>query len=99
MPSRLKDTVERMIAKNVRLFILSLRGVRFIDSSGVAALLSIRAVLAATMRELRIVNVPRNVQRVLELTRLLSFLPISATELEAIQLIERKLGMVGVGQN
>jgi len=95
---RLKDAVEKMIARNVQFFIVNVRGVRFIDSSGVAALLSIRALLSAMGRELRIVNLPRNVQRVLELTRLLAFLPISASEIDAIESIEKKLG-AAAGRN
>ncbi len=84
---RLKDIVRTMMQKQVRVFILNLKKVTYVDSSGIGAILAIHALLAREGMEFRIVNVSRPVQRVLELTKLFSFLPIMANELEAIESI------------
>ncbi|MGA2641840.1 MAG: STAS domain-containing protein [Spirochaetia bacterium] len=87
---RLKDVVRTMMQKQVRVFILNLKKVTYVDSSGIGAVLAIHALLAREGMEFRIVNVSRPVQRVLELTKLVGFLPIMATELEAIESIAAK---------
>jgi len=87
---RLKDVVRTMIQKQVRVFILNLKKVTYVDSSGIGAVLAIHALLAHEGMEFRIVNVARTVMRVLELTRLVGFLPIMSTELEAIESIAAK---------
>jgi len=87
---RLKDVVIAMMQKKVRVFILNLKRVTYIDSSGVAALLSINAMLAREGMQFRIVSVSRPILRVLELTRLMDFLPVFPNELEAIESIAAK---------
>ncbi|HET6452691.1 MAG TPA: STAS domain-containing protein [Spirochaetia bacterium] len=82
---RLREAVQRLAAGDSQGVVLNLKGVRFIDSSGVAALLSINALLTTSSRPLRICNVSRSVQRVFELTRLSGFLPIVASELDALE--------------
>jgi len=82
---RLKDVVRGMIEKQVHIFILSLKKATYIDSSGVGALMSVNAMLAQAGRSFRLVNVAKPVMRVLELTKLVGFLPINSNELEAIE--------------
>ncbi|MGO9309081.1 MAG: STAS domain-containing protein [Spirochaetia bacterium] len=84
---RLNDVVHTMMQKQVRVFILNLKKVTYVDSSGIGAVLAIHALLSREGRAFRIVNVSRPVQRVLELTKLVGFLPIMASELEAIESI------------
>jgi anti-sigma B factor antagonist len=87
---RLKDVVRGLLEKHVGVFILNLKKVTYVDSSGIGALLAINATLAQEGMAFRIVNVARPVMRVIELTRLVGFLPIEATELEAIESIALK---------
>ncbi len=87
---RLKEVVQGMAQKNICIFILNLKKVTYIDSSGIGALLAINALLAQEGMSFRIVNVTRSVMRVIELTKLGGFLPIQATELEAIESIAGK---------
>jgi anti-sigma B factor antagonist len=84
---RLKDVVRGMLEKHVAIFILNLKRVTYIDSSGIGALLAVNALLAQEGLAFRIVNVSRSVMRVIELTKLAGFLPIEATEIEAIESI------------
>jgi anti-anti-sigma factor len=81
----LKDTVKTMIEKKISVLILNLRKVTYIDSSGIGALLSINAMLAPVGVQFRIVRVPPSVMRVMELTRLIGFLPVENTEIEALE--------------
>ncbi|MGA2641831.1 MAG: STAS domain-containing protein [Spirochaetia bacterium] len=84
---RLKDVVAMMMKKEVCIFILNLKKVTYVDSSGIGALLAINAMLAHEGMAFRIVNVARPVMRVMELTRLVGILPIEANELDAIESI------------
>ncbi len=86
---QLKDTVQSMIEKKIDVFILNLRKVTYVDSSGIGLLLSINAMLAQKGMQFRIVRVPPMVMRVMELTRLKGFLPIENTEGEALELIQK----------
>ena len=73
---RLKDAVNAILEKKACPFIFNLRRVTYIDSSGIGALLSINATLAKKGIPFRIVDVPPYVWKVMELTRLVSFLPV-----------------------
>jgi len=84
---RLKDVVATMMKKEVCIFILNLKKVTYMDSSGIGALLAINAMLAHEGMAFRIVNVAHPVMRIMELTRLVGILPIEANELDAIESI------------
>jgi len=85
---RLKEALQGLLGQaGARGVVLNLKGVRFIDSSGVAALLSINAMLTSNAWALRICNVSPPVRRVLELTGLNGFLPLAPTELDALESI------------
>jgi len=87
---RLEDAVYTIMEKKVCSFIFNLRRVKYVDSSGIGALLSINAMLARNALSFRIVNVPQAVMKVMELTRLVGFLPTERTELEAMEVLEGK---------
>ena len=66
---KLEPEVERLLAQDgVRRLVLDLADVRFIDSAGIGALLSIRERADRLRVELAVTNVPAQVERVLELT-------------------------------
>jgi anti-sigma B factor antagonist len=66
---KLEPEVERLLSRDgVRRLVLDLADVRFIDSAGVGALLSIRERAERQSVELELTNVPRHVERVLDLT-------------------------------
>ena len=66
---KLEPEVERLLGQDgVRRLVLDLANVRFIDSAGVGALLSIRERAKGLGVEMALTNVPIHVQHVLELT-------------------------------
>jgi anti-sigma B factor antagonist len=65
----LEPEIERLLAEDgVRRLVLNLAEVRFIDSAGIGALLSIRERTERLSVEMALTNVPAPVQRVLELS-------------------------------
>lgn len=92
---RLKDVVNALMQREVCIFIINLKKVTYVDSSGIGALLSINALLAREGMAFRIVNVARAVMRVMELTRLVGILPIEANELDAMESIAGKSPVPG----
>jgi anti-sigma B factor antagonist len=94
---RLKETVQKMVAMDIRVFILNLKGVDYVDSSGIGALLAINHLLARDGRKLRIANITRPVQKVMELTRLTGFLPLCKSVREAVDTIDEVPSTAGGG--
>ena len=93
---RLKEVVRGMMEKSICIFILNLKKVSYIDSSGIGALLSINAQFAQEAGMVfRIVNVAKPVMHVMQLTKLVGFLPIDTTELEAIKAVAGRKRPVG----
>ena len=72
----LREAAQRAAQTGARAIILNLKAVHYIDSSGVAALLSINAQLVGKARHFRIAHLSRPVLRVIELTRLTGFSPL-----------------------
>jgi len=73
---RLKDAVNSILERKTCPFVCNLKKVTYVDSSGIGALLSINAALSQRRILFRIVNVPPFVMKIMELTRLVGFLPI-----------------------
>ena len=84
---RLKELVDKLTNENVRKFIINLDEVAYIDSSGVGSLIYINSLCKKKDINFKIVNVKGTVKRVIELTKLLGYLPIANSEEDAIQLL------------
>lgn len=84
---RLKDAVSAVQKEKICAFIVDLKEVTYIDSSGIGALLWIHSQLAKKGLRFSIVRVPPAVMKVMKLTRLIGFLPIEKTQAEAPQKI------------
>jgi anti-sigma B factor antagonist len=74
--NRLKDLVMKMIEKKAERFIINVREIRTIDSSGIGALIFISSTLKKLNLELAIANVQGAVKAVLEKTKLSGYFPI-----------------------
>jgi len=72
------------ISKSGRTLVLNMEGVTFIVSSGVGALLAAAEGFRQADRELHLVALPPAVAAVIRLLNLHKFLPIHATEAEAM---------------
>jgi anti-sigma B factor antagonist len=81
---KLKDMVTALIGRKVREFIINLEKVDYMDSSGIGALLFVFAELKKRGLLLRIAGVKGSVKRVIELTKLIGYLPLSADVNEAL---------------
>ena len=81
---KLKDIVTSMIGKQIREYVINLEKVEYMDSSGIGALLFVFAELKKRRMILRIAGVKGSVKRVIELTKLSGYLPLSAGVSEAI---------------
>jgi anti-sigma B factor antagonist len=74
--NRLKDLVMKMIEKKAERFIINVKEIRTIDSSGIGALIYISSTLKKLNLNLAITNVQGAVKAVLDKTRLSGYFPI-----------------------
>jgi anti-sigma B factor antagonist len=86
---KVKNIVNTMIERKIREYVINLEKVEYMDSSGIGALLYVFAELKKRGMLLRIAGVKGSVKRVIELTKLLGYLPLSAGVSEAIVEIRR----------
>ena len=82
---KLKELVMKMLEKKVERYIINLQGVDYIDSSGIGALIYICSTLKKQNLRLTIANIHGSVKKVIELTKLMGFFPISETIEDAIK--------------
>ncbi len=85
---KLKELVMKMLEKKVERYIINLQGVDYIDSSGIGALIYICSTLKKMNLRLTITNIHGSVKKVIELTKLMGYFPISATIEDAIKQME-----------
>ncbi|MFI3257415.1 MAG: STAS domain-containing protein [Spirochaetales bacterium] len=85
---KLKELVAKMVEKNVKNFIINLETVSYIDSSGIGALIYICSDIRKRNLRLAMANIRGSVKRVVELTKLTDFFPITNTVEEAIALFD-----------
>jgi anti-sigma B factor antagonist len=82
---KLKELVMKMLDKNVERFIINLENVDYIDSSGIGALIYICSTIKKMSRALFITNIHGSVKKVIELTKLMGYFPITPTIDEALK--------------
>ena len=87
---KLKELLMKMIEKKIEKFIINLEEVEYIDSSGIGALIYITSTVKKMNLRLAITNVHGSVKKVIELTKLTHFFPISSGIDEAIKTLDLK---------
>jgi anti-sigma B factor antagonist len=87
---KLKELVLKMIEKKIDKFIINLENVDYIDSSGIGALIFICSHIKKVNMKLQITNIHGSVKKVIELTKLMGYFPISNNIEQAISKIEQK---------
>jgi len=85
---RLKELVMKMLEKKVERYIVNLENVDYIDSSGIGALIYICSTIKKMNLKLVITNIHGSVKKVIELTKLMGYFPISPTIEEALAKME-----------
>ena len=81
---KLKELVMKMLEKNVKKFVINLEQVDYIDSSGIGALIFICSTIKKMNLRLSVSNVHGSVKKVIELTKLMGYFPISNSVEEAL---------------
>jgi len=85
---KLKELVMKMLEKKVEHFIINLENVDYIDSSGIGALIYICSTIKKMSLRLIITNIHGSVKKVIELTKLMGYFPITTSIEEAILQME-----------
>jgi anti-sigma B factor antagonist len=85
---KLKELVMKMLEKKVGRFIINLENVDYIDSSGIGALIFICSTIKKMNLKLVITNIHGSVKKVIELTKLMGYFPITQTIEEALARME-----------
>lgn len=84
---KLKELITKMLERQVKCIVLNLEDVEYIDSSGIGALIYICSTLKKKKVKLFIANIHGSVKKVIELTKLMGFFPITNSLEEALQKI------------
>jgi anti-sigma B factor antagonist len=84
---KLKELLTKMLEKKIERFIINLAGVEYIDSSGIGALIYVFSTLKKLNHKLAITNIHGSVKRVIEMTKLMGFFPVTETLDEAIKMV------------
>ncbi len=85
---KLKELVMKMIERQIKQMIINLEEVDYIDSSGIGALIYICSTIKKMRLKLYITNIHGSVKKVIELTKLMSYFPITNSLEEALQKME-----------
>jgi anti-sigma B factor antagonist len=88
---KLKELVMKMLEKKVTRFIINLENVDYIDSSGIGALIYICSTIKKMGLKLVITNIHGSVKKVIELTKLMGYFPITQTIEEALKRLEAEV--------
>ncbi|MDR1901459.1 MAG: STAS domain-containing protein [Treponema sp.] len=83
--NRLKELVMKMIEKKVERFILNLRDIEALDSSGIGAFIYISSTIKKMNLGLAMANVRGPVRDIIEKTKLMNYFPIYEKMDDAIQ--------------
>jgi anti-sigma B factor antagonist len=86
---KLKELVMKMLEKKVEQFIVNLDDVESIDSSGIGALIYICSTLKKMGLKILICNVHGSVRKVIEMTKLIGYFPISGSVDESLQMLAK----------
>lgn len=84
---KLKELVMKMIEKNIKIFIINLEQVDYIDSSGIGALIYISSTIKKMNLRLSLSNIHGSVKKVIELTKLMGYFPIANSVDEALLMV------------
>ena len=85
---KLKELVMKMIERQIKRMIINLEEVDYIDSSGIGALIYICSTVKKIGLRLYITNIHGSAKKVIELTKLMGYFPITNSLEEALQKME-----------
>ena len=85
---KLKELVMKMMERQVKSVVINMEAVDYIDSSGIGALIHIYSTMKKASCQLYMTNIHGSVKKVIELTKLMGYLPITNSLEEALQKLE-----------
>lgn len=81
----LRDQIQRLLAAGDRKFLLNLADVDYIDSSGLGELVTSFTTVRNNEGQLKLLNLTRRVQDLLQITKLLTVFEVFNSETEALK--------------
>jgi anti-sigma B factor antagonist len=81
----LRDQIQRLLAAGDRKFLLNLADVDYIDSSGLGELVTAFTTVRNQEGQLKLLNLTRRVQDLLQITKLLTVFEVFSSETEAVK--------------
>src|ERR1041384_7779208 len=81
----LRKQIQRLLAKGDRKFLLNLADVDYIDSSGLGELVTAFTTVRNNQGQLKLLNLTRRVQDLLQITKLLTVFEVFNSEPEALK--------------
>lgn len=78
----------KMMERQVKSVVINMEEVDYIDSSGIGALIHIYSTMKKASCQLYMTNIHGSVKKVIELTKLMGYFPITNSLEEAIQKLE-----------
>jgi anti-sigma B factor antagonist len=87
---RLKELTMKLVSSAVKGIVINLAEAKYIDSSGIGSIIYSYALCKNNKIAFYLTDVHGSVRRVIELTKLIGFLPIVENQEEALHKIERK---------
>ena len=81
---KLRDAVHNLLKENKRKIVLNLGGVSYIDSAGIGELISAYTAAKRNGAELKLLNLTKKIQDILQITQLLTIFEAFASENDAI---------------
>lgn len=85
---KLKELVMKMMERQFKSVVINMEEVEYIDSSGIGALIHIYSTMKKASCQLYITNIHGSVKKVIELTKLMGYFPITNSLEEALQKLE-----------
>lgn len=85
---KLKELVMKMMERQVKSVVINMEAVDYIDSSGIGALIHIYSTMKKASCQLYMTNIHGSVKKVIELTKLMGYFPITNSLEEALQKLE-----------
>ena len=82
---KLKELVMKMMERQVKSVVINMEAVDYIDSSGIGALIHIYSTMKKASCQLYMTNIHGSVKKVIELTKLMGYFPITNSLEEALQ--------------
>ena len=82
--SALRETIEKLLSSGERKFVLNLAGVSYIDSSGLGQLIWAYTTVRHQNGDVKLLNLTKRVQDVMQLTKLLTVFDVFDSESRAV---------------